>query len=70
MLCKKCGTRNIDIARYCEHCGTVLTKPASRPTKKAADEEESNVPTSLIAAVVTVILVVAAIFVALMLVKS
>ena len=66
MLCKRCGTNNLDIARFCEHCGTNLVKGKYVSTKK--EPEEKDVPTSLIVAVIIVILVVAGIFVTLSLV--
>lgn len=66
MLCKKCGTNNPDVARFCENCGRTLVKGEYVSTKKA--ETEKDVPVSLIVAVIVVILVVAGIFAALSLV--
>lgn len=67
MLCKKCGTNNPSIARFCEHCGTKLVKGKYVSTEKKSSEG-NDVPASLVAAVIIVILVVAAIFVTLSLV--
>lgn len=67
MFCKKCGTNNPPVARFCENCGIKLTADRYSGKKKTPDEEK-DVPLSLVIAVIVVILVVAAIFAALSLI--
>lgn len=58
VFCKNCGTRNIEIAKFCENCGSGLYMVQPDDGYKGR-----NVPVSLIVAVVLVIAVVAGIFV-------
>ena len=64
MFCKKCGTNNLKVARFCEHCGTKLIKEKYDRAEKPEDVDK-NVPMSLVVAVIIVVLLVAAIFAAL-----
>ena len=62
MFCKNCGTRNPNIARFCENCGLSLLTEKEKRT--LTPETSPGVPVSLIVAVAVVLFVVIGIFAA------
>ena len=64
MFCKKCGTRNLNIAKFCENCGSKLIAEGTSGKKDLSDEKPTGVSPSLIVAVAIVLTVVIGIFIA------